>query len=240
MTNTITAKVSADASNAVTFGTDGGLYSTGPTSPPRGGDYATTLDNSWAAAGQAWWYSHPGYNALSITMTSGTAFVFPVSVSRRARITAGVINVVTAGTGSTVYTSLYASEAVQGLPAAKLADLFSVAGTPAGLNAPTAAIDSTTSLDPFVRYWLAVWAYTTSGLPSVSSRSGGSGYGLGQIPRPTLPTAATTYTTVPQLGYLDTSVAWASRTTAPSTLGVTFASTTTAAVPQPVFQLTNV
>jgi hypothetical protein len=217
----VTLRISADSDNRATFGTDGGLSAVAGTAP-RAGTFGFMIDNSWSTSAAAdYWYQPPVFSSSYIALASGTAYIWPFMMSRPGRFTGARCYVNAVGAGSTIYTSVYSSDASTGLPSAKITDLVSFPGTATGVATAT-VLDATTTFSGQALYWMATWAYTTSAYPTIAMR----------IPNlmsvsmrlPSNPTVAAYFTGNGIGGMLDTSITWNTVTAAPPALSPTYAS----------------
>lgn len=213
---TLTAALSQDTGNGVSFGTDGGLFATAPPAP-QGGTAGHTFDLSAAASGQAWWYNLPGANTQ--TTISGSAIYWPLLVTRAARLTGAALNVGTAGTGSHLRNALYAADPVTGLPGTAISSNWFIVNTAAVAFTTATGVDTTSVLSAFTPYYVLTWVYTTSGYPVVSCRTG-AGSMIAPLPRVALPTSTSSYNTG-YFGYTETvsAAAWNTLTVPPATVG---------------------
>jgi hypothetical protein len=213
MAVTVSARLSTDVGNGLSFGSDTGLYGAG--AQPRGGAIGWTLDNSWGTAtGTTYYYYLPTATAPATAFTSGTAILWPLVFSRNAKFGGISQYVSTAGAGSQVYQSAFASDPSTGAPAAKITDIGWGNGAATGPQAFT-MLDNTTTFYANTLYWMCTWAYTTSAMPSINMRNIGQ---LTSIRLPAAPTSASYFSSTGVISLLDTSVTWNTRTTAPSTV----------------------
>lgn len=206
----ITAKVSTDANNRLSFGSDGGLYQVSAYTGGGGQSPLWMIDNSWGAAGQTLAYTTTNMQYSTVSMAPGTAWAIPFGVTRNCVIAGAQMNVTSVGAGSTIYQSLYSADANTGLPSAKLADLFSFSG--ATVATAGATLRSNYALTARTLYWQYVWAVTAA--PTVSARYGGGTAPIRSTAVPTTP--ASMFTSTIGSHYIDTSVAWGAQTTAPA------------------------
>lgn len=172
MAVSVTLRTSADASNAVTFGSDTGLY-VPAMGIPRGGAPGWTIDNSWAspAANTTYYYALGLSTAATFSAAMGTN-IWPLIVTRDTTCMSVTGWVSTAATSTTQYNALYASDATTGQPAAKIADWFKFTTTPAGLT--NATVLSTQTLTAHSLYWVASYFVGTS-TAAVLARGVGNG-----------------------------------------------------------------
>jgi hypothetical protein len=231
---TLTARISGDAETAVRFGSDGGIYCPGP-DVPRGGSHGWTIDTSASAAGEAWWYSVAAANSVTGVLAVGSAYLWPIVVTRAASLTGASLYVSSASgvSGTTIQNALYASSATTGLPTTKIADTFKVATNVAGFISAT--MTTTVTLSPFTLYWMASWYYGSTAA-SVYVRATSSAM-TACLPRAALPTNTTPFNTS-QPSLVESSAGWSSLTAAPASAAVTFASNGTMA-PLYWLQFTN-
>lgn len=231
----VVGRLSADANNALQAGTDGGLYQA---SPARGASNAYVVDNSWSGVNGATYYYPPSNGLLGNyqAFAANTASLFPVVFTANCVIAQAPLCVKTAAANSKMYLSLFASNATNGFPSTKLADLFLYATTVAGVITPT-VVTACPTLTANTVYWACMWAsstvvqfytrYPQFALPGIRSTTGAYGLAIGTA-----------------LGaYADTTVSWASTTTAPASLTAVNADGANAsanAMPLVYWGLTNV
>lgn len=232
MSVSVALKLSTDNGNLLSFGSDNGLYAASSAALPRGGPYGTIVDNSWASAsaGTPFYYTL-GTTAISNTaIPANTAIVWPIMFARACKFTGAGLNVAAAGAGSRVYTAMYTSDANTGLPAQKITDLAYWTTTATGVASCQNLETNSYSWQPYVLYWVATWAYTTSAYPSITMRNNSSG-GIASARIITgLPTVTTFYTGAVPISYTDTATTWSSQMTGPNTLSPNLLSGTTGAV----------
>lgn len=216
-------KISSDAGNILSFGTDQGLLATTP--PPRGGMFGMAIDNSvaTAAAGVSYYYGTPAYSNTNLTWTGTAAQVSPITFARNCRVTAAALRVVTAGAGSAVYVSVYAPDA-SGTTATKVTDLLRFDTTVAGQRAAT-VLDSTTVLTAQAHYYLLSWCYTTSAYPVTNVRNG-SGTHAQEWRYPSAP-AHITFHNSSLMSMAETSQTYSGLTAGPSTISPAYPSMST-------------
>lgn len=224
MAVTVSARLSTDAGNGLTFGSDTGLYGALPGGVVRGGAQAWTVDNSWGTATGVPYFYYLGMTSSAVAAVAGTAYVWPLVLSRAARFTALSAYVSSAAANSGLYHAVYASDPVTGNPAAKLTDLGFSAATVAGPAAHTMT-DTTTVWQPYTLYWVASWISTTSAVPTLYMRSIAA---AGSIRLTVAPTGVAWFNAPGALSLLDTTSGWAARTSGPGTLTIAANSATTA------------
>lgn len=219
MSVNIALRLSSDVGNQLAFGADGGLYT--PPVVPRGGPAGYTIDNSWAtaAANTTYYFAFPGTSTVSPVAMNGTmALVWPFVFTRNCKISALGLNITTAGAGSTVYHSAFASDPTTGAPAGKISDVASTAGTATGVVS-SAILDTTTVWQAHTLYWMTSWAYSTgSTYPGVTMRTAGF---VAPIRLATAPTASTWFTSFGAVAYYDNARTWGTLTSAPASLSAT-------------------
>jgi hypothetical protein len=220
MPQVFSAKVSANAGNAVTFGSDGGLHLPSPYGTGGGTNVTYTIDNSVVASGQSLCHTLPCTTAgAAIGMSLGTGFLMPFAVAARARPTAAQIWASSAGVGAQLYCSVFAP-GTDGWPGAKLTDLWSIDTTATGVRSATTMRDPNFVFGARVRYWLAFWAYTAAfNVWQTSDTGNGTLFAARQSAAPTTVQHFTGL--VSNRGYFDTTVAWGGLTAAPSTVPYT-------------------
>lgn len=223
------AKTSTDAGNAVTFGTDGGLYA--PAIGPYGGGapFPYGIDNSWAAAGQAFSYTQPTNGTTSVAIALGSAQLFPLMFTRACRISQWMIYVSTASASGSLYLSTFAADPATGLPAGKIADLSGV--STGAIGASSRLVSNTTVYSPLTLYWVAAWPGAAAATTYSRYLSGPAN---GPMRQTAMPTTAAAFTTATNLAYPDTSVAWGSLIVAPATVAPVTTVTTSGANTQPL------
>lgn len=234
----VSAKVSADANNAVRFGSDAGLSLPAPYGTSGGINQLYMIDNSWAAAGQSMAHTLPGTSiGAAIGLSLGTGFLMPFAVAAKARPTAAQMYV--SAVGTSVYCSVYATDAA-GFVGAKLSDLFTIDTTVIGVRTATSMLDANFTFGARVRYWLAFWSYgTAASVWQIMDTSGGT-LQPGRLTAPPAATAAFAQVNSNR-GFYDTTNAWGSLRAAPSTVAFTAPSSTSVGTRMPMtwWMLTN-
>lgn len=168
----VALRPSGDAGNALGFGADQGLWAPSLTGLPRGGPYASTIDNSWSSPADpaTYHYALPASGSATLSVTSGWAFASELMVTRDALVTAVSAWCAAAVAGATIYNALYAP-AANGLVGAKIADWFSISAAATGLRLATML--SSQALAAHTPYWVLTWSST--GAPGLTGRSGAGG-----------------------------------------------------------------
>lgn len=232
MVVSIAAALSADAGNTLTFGSDNGLYA--PVSAPRSGAYGVAIDNSWMAVGGAAYYPQPSWQGNATAML-GQGLLWPIVVTRKARISGATMWATSAGAASVTFFSVFSALAATGLPGNKITDALSFNSTVTGaLNATV--LDANAVLTAHTLYYGCAWTATTSGFPVLHHRSVPSTTNLIQPRTTPLPTTAFASSYPPF--YADSSAGWSARTAAPAAIMAAPAAVLN--VPHVILQLTNV
>lgn len=219
MAVTVSARLSTDSGNALSFGSDTGLYGALP-NPVRGGAQAWTIDNSWGTAVGTSYYYYLGNLSVAASPTAGTAYIWPIVFSRAAKFTSLQLYVSTAGAGSSLYHSVYSSDTT-GLPSAKLSDLGYGSTAATGVVNHTMT-DTTTVWQPYTLYWVCSWINTSSASPTFYMRN----IGTSSIRLSVAPTGVGWWSSTGALSLLDTTSGWTTRTTGPASLVIAANSTT--------------
>jgi len=226
MAISVQLRTSADLDNALRIGTDGGLGNLPAPDSQYAGQLAT-IDNSFvnAAANLTTYHPLPTGGTTS-TAISTTVLFQPFTLTRKARLTAVYANF-TSNVGGTwaLNGSVFASEATNGLPGAKVTDLCTWSNATVTTTNFFAAtmLDTTTVFTEQVTYWLATWCPTSTSYPLLTYRTGTAALPYRQR------TATTYQTGTNPVGF---SVAgWGAYTAAPATAGVTATSTTAGSAP---------
>jgi hypothetical protein len=234
------ARLSTDAGNKVTFGSDGGLALIPPYGVSGGINQLYTIDNTWVGSGQALAYTLPCTTAgAAIAMPSNTAFVQPFAVARTAKPSGVSIYVSAAGAGGSLKCAVFAHDPAVGGAGAKVTDLWSIDTSASGVRTSATMLDPSFTFVGRRLYWLAMWA--AGATFNVWQTSDSPAYGtptpLGQMQPP-----STTghFTAVNARGYWDTSVSWLSQTTAPTTLAPLYTSNNGTRMVMAWWLLTNV
>lgn len=233
----VSAKVSADANNAVRFGADAGLSLPAPYGTSGGVNQLYMIDNSWAAAGQSMAYTLPGTSiGAALALPLGSALLMPFSVATRARPTAAQLWVSTAGTS--VYCSVFATDAA-GFVGGKLSDLLMIDTSATGLRAAASMLDPNFVFGGRARYWLAWWSYGTATNVWQVMDVNASTLQPGRLTTPPVTGVFTQNNS--NRGFTDATNAWGSLRAAPATVAFTAPSGTTVGTRMPMawWMLTN-
>lgn len=170
MSVAVALRPSADKSNALVIGSDGGLMAL-PLPAGQFGSNLNTIDNSQSGApsGTTYYYPMPA-GATAAATVGGQPVAQQLLFTRNAVITAVYGNITTNTTSSPVYGSLYLPDPVTRYPGAKVTDLFTMSAAANGVVS-AAMLDATTVLAGNAVYWLLTWSTAAASLPGVTCRS---------------------------------------------------------------------